>query len=49
MPKEEGAVLKAILLGDRAEVDVDANADFVNTGTVHVMAGLCTKPPSFAF
>ncbi|MEI8176081.1 MAG: DNA internalization-related competence protein ComEC/Rec2 [Candidatus Omnitrophota bacterium] len=41
-PGREGAILKAILLGARSEIDPQTNDDFVKTGTVHalVIAGL---------
>ena len=41
--------LKAILIGDRTGMKESLKDDFIKTGTVHVMAGLCTKPPAFAF
>jgi len=37
-PDPEGAVLKAILLGKRQDIDQETNEDFVKTGTVHVLA-----------
>lgn len=38
MPDTEGAILKAILLGERRDIDENINDDFVKTGTVHILA-----------
>ncbi|MDD5449427.1 MAG: DNA internalization-related competence protein ComEC/Rec2 [Candidatus Omnitrophica bacterium] len=37
-PFNEAAVLKAILLGKREDIDDDINEDFVKTGTAHILA-----------
>ena len=36
--KEQGHLLKAILLGDKSDLDVDTKSSFANAGAMHVLA-----------